>query len=266
MQVAGWAVRSQNIAIFYDTAAAGEVSTWGLDWIREQVVTHHAGEGKEEVYRELLRDQLGTQVVVLAVGDVLHPLLSLGTGFPPTPDHGTSQSPSLTDSNAATVVPPRPFCQALGSGNGLAPLPPNPLVRRFPGRAKLAEGRVGIPLRDSCSREAADAPSSYGSHPAAMAKAKRVDRFGVLYHVHFEDFADDLWPACQLAAHFTQGPFACLIQIPMNIMHWSFDFFQRHSTETAQVPLQRKNNFVKFLERNAYNCVLYNIAERHLIT
>ncbi len=119
----------------------------------------------------------------------------------------------------------------------------------------MAWGRVGFPLGDSRSGEAADAPSSYGSHPATMAEGQRVHRFGVLCHVHFEDFEYDLWPACKLAAHFTQGTFACLIQIPMNIVHWSFDFSQDHSTETAKAPLQRKNNVVKLLERNAYSKV-----------
>lgn len=248
MHVAGWAVRSQNIAILYDTAPAGEVSTGGLHWIREQVVTHHTGEWKEEVYRELFWDQFGTQVVFLALCNVPHPLLSLTIGFLPTPEHGTSQYVSLTGSNAVTI-PPGSFCKALGSWNGLMPLPPSPLVWRFPGKAKLAEGRVGFPLRDSCSREAADTPSSYGSHPTAMAEEKRVDRFGVLYHVHFKDFAYDVWPVCQFAAHFTQSTFVCLIQFPMNIMHWTFDFSQCLSTESAQVPLQRKNNVAKFLQK-----------------
>ncbi len=71
------------MGIFYNTAAAEEVPTGGLDWIREQVVTHQAGERREEVYRELLMDQLGTEVVFLAAGDVPHPLLFLGAGFPP---------------------------------------------------------------------------------------------------------------------------------------------------------------------------------------
>lgn len=88
----------------------------------------------------------------------------------------------------------------------------------------MTGGRVRIPLRDSSSGKATDTPSSYGSHPAAMAEGKRVDSFCVLCHVHFEDFEDDLWPACKLAAHFTQGNLACIIQICMNIMHWAFDF------------------------------------------
>lgn len=64
-----------------------------------------------------------------------------------------------------------------------------------------------------------------------------MDRFYVLGHVHFEDFEYDLWPAWKLAAHFTQGKFARLIQTPMNIVQWSFDLPQRRSTETAQAPL-----------------------------
>lgn len=123
---------------------------------------------------------------------------------------------------------------------------------------------MGFPLRYSCSREAADTPSSYGSHPTAMAEEKRVDRFCVLYHVHFKDLAYDVWPACQFAAHFTQRTFVCLIQIPMNIMYWTFDFSQCLSTESAQVPLQRKNNVAKFLQRNAYNFVVYNLIQRRL--
>lgn len=100
----------------------------------------------------------------------------------------------------------------------------------------MAEGRVRFPLGDFDSGEAADASSSYGSHPAAMAEGERVDRFDVVCHVHFEHFADDLWPACDFAAHSTQGTFAHFIQIPMNIVHWSFNFSQQHSTETAQAP------------------------------
>lgn len=122
------------MAAFYNTAAAEEVPTGGLDWIREQVVTHQAGERKEEVYGELLRDQLGIQVVFLAASDVSHPLLSLDAGFPPSPEHRTmmmvaewSQNPPLTDGNAVTKVPSRPFCQALGFENGFPPLPPSPL-------------------------------------------------------------------------------------------------------------------------------------------
>lgn len=100
----------------------------------------------------------------------------------------------------------------------------------------MAGGRVGFPFRDSRSGEAADAASAYGNHPAAMAEEKRLDRLYVLCHIHFEDFEDDLWPACKLAAHFTQGTFADLIQIPINVMHRSFDFSKGHSTETAQAP------------------------------
>lgn len=95
---------------------------------------------------------------------------------------------------------------------------------------------MGFPLRDSCSGEAADAPSSYGNHPAAMAEGKRVDSFCVLCHIHFEDFENDLWPTCDFAAHFTQGTFAGNVQICVNIVHRSFDFSQDHSTETAQAP------------------------------
>lgn len=101
----------------------------------------------------------------------------------------------------------------------------------------MAEGRVGFPLWDFYSGEAAETPSSYGGHPAAMAEGKGVDRFCVLGHVHFEDFEDDLWPALKLAAHFTQGTFTCLVQIPMNLMQWSLDFPQGHSTETAETPI-----------------------------
>lgn len=111
--------------VFYNAAAAEEVPTGGLDWIREQVVTHQAGERKEEVNRELLRDQLGIQVVFLAVGDVPHPLLSLDGRFSPPPEHRTviivselSQSPPLTTRSAVAVVSPASFSQTLGSGNG----------------------------------------------------------------------------------------------------------------------------------------------------
>ena len=104
----------------------------------------------------------------------------------------------------------------------------------------MAVERVGFPVRDFCSGEAADSPTSYGNHPAAMTKGERVDRFCVLCHIHFKNFRDDLWPACELAAHFTQCTFAHLIQISMNIMHWSFDFSQGRSTDTAQAPSQKK--------------------------
>lgn len=220
--------------------------TGGLDWITEEVITHQAGERKDKVYRELLRDQLGTQVVFLTVGDVPHPLISLCGSFPPASQHRTmmtvsewSENPPFTNSEAVTVVPSGPFCQALGlsSENGFSPLPPSPLKWRFPREAKVTEGRVGFPLRDSYFGEAADAPSSYGSQPAAMAEGQRMDRFYVLGHVHFENFEYDLWPAGKLATHFTQGKFACLIQTPMNIMQWSFNLSQHRSTKTAQAPL-----------------------------
>lgn len=97
-------MRSENVAVFYETAPAEEVPTGGLDWIGEQVVTNQAGERKEEVNRKLLGDLLDAQVVFLAVGDVPHPLLSLGAGLPPGPDHRASQSSPFT--NAVTVVPP----------------------------------------------------------------------------------------------------------------------------------------------------------------
>lgn len=120
--------------IFYNTAAAEEVPTGRLNWFKEQVVTHQAGERKKEVHRELLGDQLSTQVVFLAVGDVPHPVLSLGAGFLPGPEHRSmmtvskwSQSSPLTNDNAVAVVPPGLFCQALGSGNGFPPLSPSPL-------------------------------------------------------------------------------------------------------------------------------------------
>lgn len=100
----------------------------------------------------------------------------------------------------------------------------------------MAEGGVGFPLGNSCSGEAADTASSYGNLPAAMAEGKGVNRFSVLGHVHFEDFEDDLWPARKLAAHSTQGTFSCIIQIPMNFMHWSFNFPQGDSTETTETP------------------------------
>lgn len=120
--------------VFNNTAVAEQVPTGGLDWIREQVVTHQAGERKEEVYRELLRDQLGVQVVFLAVGDVSDPLLSLDAGIPPCLEHRAmmrvskrSQNPLLPNSNAVSIIPPGSFCQTLGSGNGFSPLPPSPL-------------------------------------------------------------------------------------------------------------------------------------------
>lgn len=103
-QVAGRAVRSEDVAVFYETAPAEEVPTGGLDWIGEQVVTNQAGEREEEVDGKLLGDLLDAQVVFLAVGDVPHPLLSLGAGFPPGPDHRAPQSSPFT--NAVTVVPP----------------------------------------------------------------------------------------------------------------------------------------------------------------
>lgn len=119
---------------FYNTAAAEEVPTGRLNWVKEQVVTHQAGERINEVHRELRGDQLGTQVVFLAVGDVPHPVLSPDAGFLPAPEHRTmvtvskrSQSSPLTNNNAVAVVPPGPFCQALGSGNGFPPLSPSPL-------------------------------------------------------------------------------------------------------------------------------------------
>lgn len=140
-----------------------------------------------------------------------------------------SESLPLTNHDAIAGVPPGPFCQTLRSGNGFAPLPASPLKRRFPGGAKVAGGRVGFPLRDSCSGEATEASSSYGHHPAAMAEGKRVNGFGVLLHVHFKDFENNFWPACKLAAHFTQSAFADLIQIPVDIVHRTFDCSQGHS-------------------------------------
>lgn len=122
------------MVIFYNTAAAEKVPTGGLNWIKEQVVTHQAGERIEEVHRELLRDQLSAQVVFLTVGNVPHPFLSLDTGFPPAPERQAmmavpkrSQNSPLSHGDDVSVLPPAPLRQALGSGNGLPPLPPSPL-------------------------------------------------------------------------------------------------------------------------------------------
>lgn len=103
--------------------------------------------------------------------------------------------------NMLSMVP-GPLRQALRSVEGSPPLPPAPLEGGLSGVAEVAEGGVGFPLGDSCSGEAADAPSSYGNHPAAMAEGQRVEGFCVLGHVHFEDLEDDLRPACKPAAHF----------------------------------------------------------------
>lgn len=77
------------MVVLYNAASAEEVPTGGLNWIKEQVVTHQAGKRKEEIHGELIRDQLSTQVVFMAAGDVPYPLLSLETGFPPAPEHWT---------------------------------------------------------------------------------------------------------------------------------------------------------------------------------
>lgn len=81
-----------------------------------------------------------------------------------------------------------------------------------------------LPFRDFRPGETADTSSSYDSHPAAMAERQRMDTFCVLSHIHFEDVEDDLWPTSEFAAHSTQSTLAALIQTPMNLMHWSFDF------------------------------------------
>lgn len=78
---------SKCVSVFCDTAAAEEMPTGRLERVREQVVTYRAGEGKKEVNRKALGDQLGTQVVPLTVGDILHPLLSLDSGFFTVPEH-----------------------------------------------------------------------------------------------------------------------------------------------------------------------------------
>lgn len=135
--------------------------------------------------------------------------------------------------------------------NGSPPLPAAPLEGGLSGVAEVTEGRVGLPLGDSCSGEAADAPSSYGNHPTAMAEGQRVESFCVLGHVHFEDFEDDLRPACKPAAHFAQGDSARLIQISVNDVHWAFDLSQHHPTETAQAPLLGKT----MLGKDAYDII-----------
>lgn len=172
----------------------------------------------------------------MALGNAPDPLLSLYSSVPL--HHTVSQGPSVSHSDALSMVPPASLCQALGSGYRLASLPPRPLIQRFPRRAKLADGRVGFPVGDSCPREAADTSTSHGSHPATMAEEKRMDRLCVLRHIDFEDFAEDLWPACQPAAHFSQGASTCHIQIPVNIMCWSFHFVEHCSAKTAKVPSQ----------------------------
>lgn len=167
----------------------------------------------------------------MALGNAPYPLLSLDSSF--LLDHTVSQGPSVPHGDALPMVPPASLCQALGSGYRLAPFPPRTLIRRFPRGAKLADGGVGFPVGHSRSREAADASTSHGGHPAAVAEEKRMDRLGVLRHIDFEDFVEDLWPARQLAAHFTQGTSTCHIQIPVNIVRWSFHFVKHCSTKTA---------------------------------
>lgn len=110
------------MGIFYNTAAAEKVPTGRLNWVEEKVVTHQAGERKKEIHRELLCDQLDIQVVFLAVGDVLHPVFSLGAGSLPGPEHRRMvskwpQSSPLPNDNAVAVLPPGPFYQALSSRN-----------------------------------------------------------------------------------------------------------------------------------------------------
>lgn len=102
--------------------------------------------------------------------------------------------------------------------------------------AEEAEGGVGSPLWDMGPGEAAEAPSSHGQCPAALAEERRMDDLHVPRHVHFEDLEDDLWPAGGLAAHPTQGTPASLVQKPLDFMLWTFGFPQGPATETAQTP------------------------------
>lgn len=117
---------------FYDAAPAEEVPAGGLNWIIEQVVAHQAGEACNKVHGELLGEQLGAQVISLAVCDVSHPLLSLDAELLPGPESRTltvskwSQKPLLTNSDGI-AVPSAPFCQALRSWNDFPPLPSSPL-------------------------------------------------------------------------------------------------------------------------------------------
>lgn len=119
---------------FHNTTATEEMATGRLNWVREQVITHQAGDGEEEVNRELVRNQPGAEVVFLAVGNVLHPLLFLDAGFPPRSEYWAmmtisyrSQNSPFTNGSVVKVIPLGPFYQTLGSGDRFPPLPSTPL-------------------------------------------------------------------------------------------------------------------------------------------
>lgn len=74
-----------------------------------------------------------------------------------------------------------------------------------------------------------------------------MDSFCVACHVHFEDFEDDLWPACGLAAHFAQDTFVSAVKITVNFMHKSINLPQGRSTKTTETPLKGDISRVKYL-------------------
>lgn len=81
--VAGGTVWTQCVTVLCDAVTAEQVSTWRLDGIGKQVITYLTRKGTQQVRWEVLGDQLGVQMVPLALCDVLYPLSSLNRWFDP---------------------------------------------------------------------------------------------------------------------------------------------------------------------------------------
>lgn len=83
MLVAGGTVGTQGVTVPCDADAAEQVTTRRLDGIGKQVIAHLTGKGTEQVRWQVLGDEFGAQMVLLALCDVLYPLSSLNRRFDP---------------------------------------------------------------------------------------------------------------------------------------------------------------------------------------
>ena len=246
---AGRTVRTQCAAVPDDAAATEDVTAWGLDRLGEQVVTHLAGDGADQVHGQLLREEPGAQVVSLAVGEPFDPVVSGSSGSGLGAEarawvgvmvlgYGSEHSP-LGAGGAIKRVPLAPLGQGLASGEGplLLPLPAEALERRrLSGVTEGAQGRVGSPLRDTDRGEAAEASPAHHGHPAALAERRGVDALKVPRHVDLEDLADDIWPGGELAAHPAQGVPTRVPQTPLDLTLWPLHLPQSGATQSAKTP------------------------------
>lgn len=114
-------VGAQRAVVFSDAAAAEEVSSGGLDGLRQQVFTQLIGVCAQEVHREVLGQQPSNQVLFLADSYALHPLSSLEAGSHPTISALSWMSHLVL------------LARRWDSTRGLPPLPPFPLSGGFKG-------------------------------------------------------------------------------------------------------------------------------------